>query len=58
MILSSASPASTIWQPPITRAERITSARAIGRSEITQTSSGSPSPRLDVGESAATRSAQ
>ena len=57
MILSSASPASTMRNPPTTRADRITSDFAIGRSLTTQMSSGSPSPRVEPGESAATRAA-
>jgi hypothetical protein len=54
MILSSASPRSRSCSPPTTRAGTMISARVIGRSESTQISSGSPSPRSAPGHSAAT----
>src|SRR5436190_1611240 len=45
MILSSASPASTISRPPTARTGSRMSARSMARSLMTQMSSGSPSPR-------------
>ena len=48
--LVSASPPSTAWIPPTTRAVRITSARVSGISLLTQIFSRSPSPRSTSGD--------